>query len=433
MKLRSLRFALFSLNLKFLRQYFSIKIIIKAFVGAFLLANVIFFSLIDNIFLNFISPFLTLTGIFIIINSTRASFFVAGFFTGALWFYWISFSFIYYDLPYLMPLVFLVIALIYGMLFLFASFPSFVPLRGVMLFLISYVHPFGFNWFNLEATLVLGVFDPSVRGLAFIFLAAICLSLKYKFKFIAAVICLICALQFKSTEAKMLPFDVQLINTNIAQSSRWEHELKDKFIDENLNLITGAISLNRRAIIMPESAFPAFIDHEPNLMAELKTLSKHIVIIAGGLGYENNQSYNSAYLFDNGKMRRLDKMILVPFGEEIPLPKFLSGWINRVFFSGASDFKTAKAPSDYVIDGIKIRNAICYEATRDEIYAGEFDVIIAITNNGWFVPSTQPVLQKILLKYFATKYGKTIYHSVNGSPSGIIVPKKAWIKLDSLL
>ena len=50
--------------------------------------------------------------------------------------------------------------------------------------------------------------------------------------------------------------------------------------------------------------------------------------------------------------------------------------------------------------------------------------MIAVTNNGWFVPSTEPNLQRILLRYYATKYGKAIYHSVNGSPSEIITPKQ---------
>ena len=98
--------------------------------------------------------------------------------------------------------------------------------------------------------------------------------------------------------------------------------------------------------------------------------------------------------------------------------------INKIFFGGAKDFETASAPGDYEIESVKIRNAICYEATRDELFEGESDVMIAVTNNGWFVPSTEPNLQRILLRYYATKYGKVIYHSVNGSPSEIITPKQ---------
>ena len=122
-------------------------------------------------------------------------------------------------------------------------------------------------------------------------------------------------------------------------------------------------------------------------------------------------------------MRRFDKLVLVPFGEEVPLPKFAKDLVNKIFFGGHGDFSTAKTPSDYEIEGVKISNAICYEATRDELFSGDFDVMIAVTNNGWFIPSTEPTLQRILLKYYATKYEKVIYHSVNGSKSEVVKPK----------
>lgn len=312
-------------------------------------------------------------------------------------------------------------------MFWVASFPSFVVLRAVLLFLVSYVHPFGFNWFNLEATLVLGAFEPSTRGLIFIFLAAISLSLKGKIlKFILAFICLIAALQFKSGEAKTLPFNVELINTNVAQRVRWDKSLRMKFTNENLDMISSAIAGQKRLIVLPESAFPLFMTNEPLLVDELKELSKKITIVAGALAYENKQIYNSAFLFQDGTFRRMDKKFLVPFGEEIPLPNFMQDAVNKLFFGGASDFKKAENFSDYEIDGVKIRNAICYEATKEELYKGEFDVVVAITNNGWFVPSSEPVLQRLLIKHLATKYNKTVYHSVNGSKSEIIKPKKAF-------
>lgn len=432
MRLKNFLLAWLSLCLK-LRAYFSIKIIIKAFVGAIMLANFIYLSIWQSEILNFISPFLTLAGIYTIINLSRAGFFAVGFFSGILWFYWVGFSFIYYDMIWAVPFVVLIMGLAYGLIFWAASWPSFIAFRAVMLFLLSYVHPFGFNWFHLEATLVLGIFDPSVRGLAFLFLAAIALSNLPKFKLLATSICLICAVQVKDAQPKFLPFEIELVNLNVPQELKWEKSLKNQFINENLAMIEDAINTGKRAVVLPESAFPAFMTHERNLVTELKNRSHKIAIIAGAQAYENNQSFNSAFFFDGGQMKRFDKLILVPFGEEIPLPNFMKTWINALFFDGKKDFTTAKNVSDYEIEGVKIRNAICYEATRDELFAGEFDVMIALTNNGWFktkfIPSTQPVLQRNLLKYYATKYGKTIYHSVNGSRSEVITPKRSLLNL----
>jgi len=46
--------------------------------------------------------------------------------------------------------------------------------------------------------------------------------------------------------------------------------------------------------------------------------------------------------------------------------------------------------------------------------------MIVLSNNGWFTPSTEPTLQKLLLQYYSKKYGTTIYHSVNMSPSYVV-------------
>lgn len=432
MRLRNLTLALFFLNVKNLKRYFSTKIIINAFVGAFMLSNFIYLSIFESKILEFISPFLTIFGIFIIINLNRIGFFLSGFFVGILWFYWIGFSFIYYDLVYLSPFVVVGIGMVYGFMFFLSSLPSFIFLRAVCLFLVSYIQPFGFNWLNLEATLILGIFEPSTKGLICIFLSAYILNLNNKFKFLS-VLPLIFAIQTQSKEPNLAPFLVEISQTNIPQQEKWDKSFKDKFINQNLDMINEAILNNKRVILLPESAFATFLDHEKELLSKLIELSNKIAIITGGLAYENKQSYNSTYLFDKGKMKRFDKLVLVPFGEEIPLPKFIKNLINDKFYNGASDFNTAKDVSDYDIDGIKIRNAICYEATTNQIYKNSPKIVFAISNNGWFkykdIKSTEPILQRLLLRYYATKHSSTIYHSVNGSKSEIITPKKAWINL----
>ena len=76
------------------------------------------------------------------------------------------------------------------------------------------------------------------------------------------------------------------------------------------------------------------------------------------------------------------------------------------------------------IKGINIRNAICYEATTDEIFKniGDTKYMIATSNNAWFTPSTEPALQRLLMKYYAKKYNVIIYNSANGSSNSIVSP-----------
>ena len=104
------------------------------------------------------------------------------------------------------------------------------------------------------------------------------------------------------------------------------------------------------------------------------------------------------------------------------LPHCSKHIINNTFFNGAQDYKASPDATDFIIKGIKFRNAICYEATTDKIFDNlNSKYMIAISNNAWFVPSIQPTLQNLLLKYYAKKYNVKIFSITNMSENKIIV------------
>ncbi|MBP3675654.1 MAG: apolipoprotein N-acyltransferase, partial [Campylobacter sp.] len=361
-------------------------------------------------------------GFYFLLKSSRQIWFWSGVFTGLFWFYWISFSLIYYNFTYLIPIEILGICLIYGFIFLTAGWLENIYIKAIFLLFASYIAPFGFDWLNFELIFVDTFFIPSIYTLALVLISII---IAIKFNIYFGISLLICSLAINynyKTEPKSLPFDISLISTNISQDKIWERSTKDKIVKNNLDMIDQAISDGSRIVVLPESSFPLFLDHSEILLSVLKQKSYQIAIVAGALGTSDNKIYNSTYLFDKGEVKRLDKLILVPFGEEIPLPNFIKNLINEIFFDSAVDYSHANSVSDYEIDGVKIRNAICYEATRDELFVDKPKFMIAITNNAWFAPSTQPNLQSKLLKLKAYKYKTTIYHSVNGSPSQMITP-----------
>jgi apolipoprotein N-acyltransferase len=182
-------------------------------------------------------------------------------------------------------------------------------------------------------------------------------------------------------------------------------------------------------VVLPESIFPVFLNHEQNLIDNLQEKAKHISIVTGGLYWDGKTPRNSSYIFTNDTITDANKVILVPFGESNPLPDFLSNWVNKVFYDGAVDYKASSKVTDYVIDGTTYRNAICFEATSEKLYEKDKEgnrpkKMIVLSNNGWFTPSTEPTLQRLLLQYYSKKYGTTIYHSVNMSESHTIVNGK---------
>jgi apolipoprotein N-acyltransferase len=369
---------------KFKSGDFNISILIKGFITATFLSGFIYFEHFNltNLFINTLFAIL---GIILVVFIDKKSLFVSGFFVGILWFYWVSFSFVYYQLPYLVPIIILVFAFVYGFLFyLTAIINHFLP-RLILFFLLGFVEPFGFNWFKPEL----------------IFLNT----------------------YFNTYESKIKEPNIKtyMPQYNTPQEYKWDKNNLTFIVKENFNQIDYAIKNNYELIIFPETVFPLALNTFSSHMDILKEKSKYIDIVAGSITLKDNQFLNSTYHFSKGEYTIAHKVVLVPFGESVPLPEFMVDFVNDTFFNGASDYQKSANPTTFKIKNIKFRNAICYEATSDEIYKNlDTNYIIAISNNAWFTPSIEPTLQALLLKYYAKKYELFIYHSSNKSKNMVI-------------
>ncbi|BDY13378.1 apolipoprotein N-acyltransferase [Hydrogenimonas cancrithermarum] len=350
--------------------------------------------------------------------------FWSGFFTATLWFHWIGLSFRYYDLSWMIPFVVLGIALCYGFIFrLIAALGHIVP-RAAAFGLVEYLHPFGFDWFRPALMFTGSILGDHLWQL-WIVLATLALFIPMKHKARYAVPALfLFAIHHPSstTHRHQLEQRIQLVQTNIDQAKKWDPRYRRPIVELNLQAIRNAIAEKKGAVILPESAFPLFLNHDIELMQTLMELSHDITIVTGALYAQKGKSYNSTYLFQYGDLRIMHKVVLVPFGEAVPLPKWLGHWINDLFFEGASDYTTAEKPSDFEMLGHTWRNAICYEATCDRLFEGNPKYMVAISNNAWFIPSIEPTLQRLLLQLQADRHGTTIFHATNGPITGIVEP-----------
>jgi len=215
---------------------------------------------------------------------------------------------------------------------------------------------------------------------------------------------------------------IKLVQTNYSQDEKWDKKNLSKIIQDNLKQIDLAIKNRYKVVVLPESVFPIFLNQFPQIINILKQKSNKIAIITGGLFLDkNNNHYNSTYFFYHNKMQIANKVYLVPFGETTNfLPKFLGKYINKIFFKDAKDYLVAKQPTYFTIDNQSYKNAICYEATVQEMYQDNPKNIIAISNNGWYYPSIMPIIQKNMIQFLARKYKVVVYHSTNKSKSEVI-------------
>ncbi|BCZ16723.1 Apolipoprotein N-acyltransferase Int [Helicobacter sp. NHP19-003] len=349
--------------------------------------------------------------------------FVFGLFVGFGMFYWTALSFRYNAYPFLMPLIALLVACCYGGFFYLLLFKQSVLFRVPALWLSSAIHPFGFDWFIPDAFFAYSFFKVDKLSF-FLILCALALladrRLSPLYARIVAGVLFVCALQIPKSS---VPLEgIEPISTQINQSDKWSSaELKSN-IDANFALIHQAVKKHQKIVILPETAFPIALN-KSLLIPPLLQLSEQITIITGALYEEGKTIYNSTYIFDKGQYHYAHKVILAPFGESMPFPDFLANALDRFFF-GAEVFKLGHAThfSDFKTTALPLRPLVCYEGTSAKAYKNSPPYLVVVSNNAWFVPSIEPFLQRMLLKYYARRFNKTIVHSANKSPAYILSP-----------
>ena len=375
---------------------------------------------------------LAVASLYLLLSGDQKVWLVYGFFVGIFWFWWMTMSFRFYGFPWAIPIGILLVALVYGLLFWSAAALSewfekkrqllSVWPKSLFLLLASFIHPFGFDWFKPEL-----MFTESYLGIEkwhfAIILLAISLALsKRKLLYLALIIfaCQPIPSAPKDPESSIDLQRIKLVTTYIPVEKKWDPRMLIMEIDLVMDRIDDAIKNQKKLIIFPESVLPLFLNKKKDLLAEFKEKSKNISIVVGALKWDNGTPRNSTYIFQDGNVEVINKVVLVPFGEKNPLPDWLGKIVNRIFYDGAVDYQADGNATDYTLDGRRYRNAICYEACSEKLYDPAADQMIVLSNNGWFVPSIEPTEQRLMLQYYSRKYGTTIYHSINMSPSYII-------------
>ena len=430
-------------------KYFTINKITTGFFIALLASGAIYLD-----WIGFISPLLnTISGVlafYYLIKADSKEWFWSGFFIASLWFWWICMSFFNYGFPWAIPIGVAFIGLVYGTIFLvIAKISEYVDnelfnliVKAIALLLLSYLHPIQFDWFKPEM-----IFTNSYLGIQkwqfAITLIAIILAI-YK-KNLLFLFMVILAFPFTNyiNQTPLPKNNIAISSSNITVEDKWNPKLLNMQIDRVFKLLDRAIADKKEMIIFPESILPLFLNTKPNLMTELEAYSNDISIVMGAL-YYNKIPRNSTYIFNKGSFLVANKVVLVPFGEQNPLPKWMGNIINKIFFDGAPDYVADSEPTDYIINGKTYRNAICFEGTSRELYTMYSSKVhnmdnmrdeksqtipkemILISNNGWVVPSIEPTEQKILLQFYSKKYATTIYHAVNMSASYIVHEGKVY-------
>jgi len=183
-----------------------------------------------------------------------------------------------------------------------------------------------------------------------------------------------------------------LIQGNISQDKKWNKNMINESLNHYQKLILDS---NASLIILPETSIPIEINKIPKIF--MKKIKDHIAhndryIIFGVIEENMGKYYNSALLVSKDYKTLYRKNHLVPFGEFIPLKRYLGyvyqNWLN-IPFANLSKGKQ-KSVDLFRIKELGFAINICYEdvfgneiASYDK-YTSEPNVLVNISNDAWY-------------------------------------------------
>ncbi len=222
---------------------------------------------------------------------------------------------------------------------------------------------------------------------------------------------------------------VALIQPNIPQDEKWDQAKVDLIYRRLAELTESAIILKPDLVIWPETALPDDMRSSPasyELVYGLATSGVPILVGTMDTSWRETEPlyYNSSFLINTYGMieQTYDKRHLVPFGEYVPMRRFLPFMkamtpIQESFYAGSTS-------TVFTLKSATFSALICFEdavagLARESVRNGA-RMLVNQTNDAWFDPSSasrQHMAQSVLR---AAENGVPVIRSANSGVTCVI-------------
>jgi len=220
--------------------------------------------------------------------------------------------------------------------------------------------------------------------------------------------------------------DVALIQANLPLLEKWnDKELKQ--ILHNFKQTNESL-LDQDLIIWPESALPTLQSNISGYLGDIDSQLKqhHVVLLTGIPSNTDNKHYYNSVIGLGRASGTYRKRRLVPFGEYVPLERWLRGAI-AFFDLPMSAFSAGAAQQRPIRVGtVQIATAICYEIAYADLLARDArdaNVLLTISNDTWFGKSIGPHQHLQIARMRAVENAKPLLRVTNDGITAIISPR----------
>lgn len=236
--------------------------------------------------------------------------------------------------------------------------------------------------------------------------------------------------------------DFVLVQPSVPQSEKWLPELFSSHFNAHLDLtesqgLTAGKTVKTTYVVWPETAIPLAFTHHPDAASMIaQTLSyfpEKTFLLAGAVSRPDKDAgqtdsyYNSLVTYDKtGKIvSKFDKFHLVPFGEYIPYEDEL----GLTPITGLGGFGSGPGPKTVSVEpGLSFSPLVCYEiifpraVTDESAGAHRPDVLVNVTNDGWYGISAGPYQHLAQARFRAIEEGIPVIRAANTGFSAVIDP-----------
>jgi len=241
---------------------------------------------------------------------------------------------------------------------------------------------------------------------------------------------------------------LRIMQPNLAQDDKFRGEYKDAILKHYLDLSDRATSPQTSGIgdvthlIWPESAFPFILSRDVDALKLIGAfLPPTTTLITGAARMEQgpqvrgqrprNRYYNAIQVIQSGGMilDSYDKVHLVPFGEYLPLGRWVEAIGLRQFVHIPGGFESGPRRAVLHAPGLPaIAPLVCYEA----IFSGEVmpadssgprpELMLNVTNDAWFGITPGPYQHFAQARLRAIEEGLPLIRAANTGISAIVDP-----------
>lgn len=228
------------------------------------------------------------------------------------------------------------------------------------------------------------------------------------------------------------PLKVGIVQGNIDQAIKWNPAYQEETIKVYSQLSHVVARHGVRLIVWPETTTPFYLQSDTRFGPLVRLIPKETgaFLLTGSPAYEQKDKrihyYNSAFLLSptGETIGRYDKSHLVPFGEYVPLKRFLF-FIHKLV-EGVGDFAPGNGPRLLSFNEGGFGVLICFESIFPEItraFTREgADFLVNITNDAWFGNTSAPYQHMTQAAFRAVEARRFLVRAANTGISGIVDP-----------